>query len=158
MPTFWLNIALWVALAPPAPAPNSTFSVVIHQSNPNTRMRLADLQAFFAGVRKNWPDGNDVVLVQRSPNSPPYRALLERVLNMSPIEYKRRLTNIEFMGESPVNLKVLNSDVMACKYVFNVPGAIAVIETGSLHLPECTGVQVVRIDGKLPGEDGYRLR
>ena len=157
MTSLWLTIALW-ALAPGTPSPNPTCSVVVHQSNPNTRLRMGDLQAFFAGARKNWPNGNGIVLVQRSPDSPAYRVLLDRVLNMSATEYKRRLANVEFMGESPVNLKVLNSDVMACKYVFNVPGAIAVVETESLRLPECGGVQVVRIDGKLPGEEGYRLR
>src|SRR5690348_14074703 len=96
-----LTLAFWLSLAPGTPAPNSTFSVVVHHSNPNTRLRMADLQALFAGSRKNWPDGNNVVLVQRSPDSAPYRALLDRVLNMSAIEYKRRLANIEFMGESP---------------------------------------------------------
>ncbi|HEV2687738.1 MAG TPA: hypothetical protein VGV35_04265 [Bryobacteraceae bacterium] len=136
----------------------STSAVVVHKSNVTANLRFADLHAFFAGVKKQWPNGNNVVLVERSPDSPPFRVLLERVLNLSPSEYKRRLANIEFMGESPVNLKVLNSEAAACKYVFNVPGAIALIETESLRLPECGGVRILRIDGKLPGEEGYRLR
>ena len=39
-----------------------------------------------------------------------------------------------------------------------VPLAIAIVETASLGLPACSGVQVLRIDGKLPGEEGYRLK
>jgi hypothetical protein len=73
-------------------------------------------------------------------------------------EYKRRLASIEFGGAAPVTLKILNSEEAACKFVFNVPGSIALIETDSLRFPECSGVGIVRIDGQLPGQEGYRLR
>lgn len=136
----------------------STFAVVVHHSNMVNNLRLPDLQALFAGGQKRWPDGNSVVLVERNPGSPAFEFLLDHVLNMSASEYKRRLSNIEYTGASPVNLKVLNSDGAACKFVFNVPGAIALIETESAGLSECSGVQVIRIEGKLPGEGGYRLR
>jgi hypothetical protein len=134
------------------------FAVVVHQSNATSNLRFSDLQDFYAGHSKKWPNGSNVVLVERSPESPAFRFLLGRVLNMSAVEHKRRLANIEFMGESPVNLKILNSEEAACKYVFNVPGSIALIEAGSLQSTECSGVRVVRIDGKLPAEEGYRLR
>jgi hypothetical protein len=42
--------------------------------------------------------------------------------------------------------------------VFNVPTAIAIIETKSLGSAACGQVQVLRIDGKLPGAEGYRLK
>jgi hypothetical protein len=32
------------------------------------------------------------------------------------------------------------------------------VETDSLHSPECAQLKVLRIDGKLPAEKGYRLR
>jgi hypothetical protein len=41
---------------------------------------------------------------------------------------------------------------------FNVPFAIAIIETGSLALPACIAVRVLSIDGKIPGDEGYRLK
>jgi hypothetical protein len=52
----------------------------------------------------------------------------------------------------------LNSDAAACQFVFNVPLAIAIVEAGSLASPACSSVRVLRIDGKLPGEEGYRLK
>lgn len=78
------------------------FAVVVHQSNATVNLRFSDLQDFFAGHSKKWPNGNKVVLVERSPESPAFRFLLGRVLNMSAVEHKRRLANIEFMGETPV--------------------------------------------------------
>jgi hypothetical protein len=160
MRSIWSIIGtLAVVLAADPPVNRSAaFAVVVHQSNATSNLRLSDLQAYFTGHGKRWPNGSNVVLVERSPGSPAFRYLLDRVLNMSAGEHKRRLVNIEFMGEAPVNLKVLNSEEAACKYVFNVPGSIALLEAGSLQAPECNGVRVVRIDGKLPAEEGYRLR
>jgi hypothetical protein len=74
------------------------------------------------------------------------------------IAYKRSLATIEFSGQAPVLLKVLNSEETACKYMFYVPGSIALVETDSLHSPECAQLKVLRIEGKLPAEKGYRLR
>jgi len=136
----------------------ASFVVVVHHSNPNTNLVLADVRAFFAGDAKQWPNGSKVVLVERDAGSAPYQFLLARILHMSVSEYKRRLESIEFGGATPVTLKILNSEEAACKFVFNVPGSIALIETDSLRLPECSGVGIMRIDGRLPGQEGYRLR
>jgi len=135
-----------------------SFAVVIHQSNPSVDLRLADLRAFFDGASKRWPNGSNVVLVERDAISPAFRFLLQGVLNMTASEYKRNLTRIEYSGGSRVNVKTLNTEGAACKFVFNVPGAIALIETSSLSLAECNGVQIVKVNGKLPGEEGYPLR
>ncbi len=96
--------------------------------------------------------------MERDEGSAPFRYLMGRLLNTTPGGYKRSLQNIEYRGEAPVSIKVLNSDVAACQFVFNVPLAIAIVEAGSLASPACSAVRVVRIDGKLPGEEGYRLK
>ena len=136
----------------------SSFAVVVHRSNPTSNVRLSELRAFFSGETKQWPHGMKLVLVERDPPSDVFRFLLQRVLNTTASEYKRRLANIEFMGEAPVTVRVLNSDAAACKFVFNVPGSIALIATTSLALPECGAVQLVKVEGKLPGQENYGLR
>jgi hypothetical protein len=140
--------------AGPAPA----FAAVVHQSNPTHDMRLRDLLSLFQGASREWPNSSAVVLVERDAGSAPFRYLMGRLLNTTPGEYKRSLQNLEYRGELPVSIKILNSDAAACQFVFNVPSAIAIIESESLALPACGGIQVLRIDGKLPGEEGYRLR
>jgi ABC-type phosphate transport system substrate-binding protein len=135
-----------------------SFAIVVHQSNPNTNLMFGDVRAFFSGAAKQWPNGSKVVLVERDTGSAAYQFLLEHILRMTSVEYKRHLQSIEFAGEAPVILKVLNSEQAACKFVFNVPGAIALIETQSLNLPECVGLGTVRLDGRLPGQEGYRWR
>jgi hypothetical protein len=119
---------------------------------------MRDLSAIFGGSVKQWQHGPKVVLIERQPESPSFRFLVARVLNTSASEYKRSLASIEFRGETPVTLKILNSEATACKYMFYVPGAIALLETSSLSIPECSPLKVLTVDGKLPAQDGYQLR
>jgi hypothetical protein len=140
--------------AEPAPA----FAAIVHQSNPTHDLRFRDLLSLFQGASREWPNNSGVVLVERDAGSAPFRYLMGRLLNTTPGEYKRSLQNIEYRGQAPVSIKILNSDAAACQFVFNVPSAIAIVETGSLASPACGGIQVLRIDGKSPGEEGYRLK
>jgi hypothetical protein len=134
------------------------FAAVVHQSNPTHNLRFRDLVQLFQGANREWPTSSAVVLVERDAGSAPFRYLMGRLLNTTPGEYKRSLQNIEYRGEAPVSIKILNSDAAACQFVFNVPSAIAIVETASLALAPCAGIQVLRVDGKLPGEEGYRLK
>jgi hypothetical protein len=140
--------------APPA----GVFAAVVHQSNATHNLRFGDLLSMFGGASRGWANGSRVVLVERDAGSAPFQYLMVRLLNTTPGGYKRSLQSIEYRGDLPVSIKILNSDAAACQFVFNVPSAIAIVGTGSLALPACGGIQVLRIDGKLPGEEGYRLK
>jgi len=137
---------------------SSTYAVIVHRSNPTSSIGVTDLRAFFWGETKQWPHGAKVVLVERDLRSDVFQFLMQHVLNTTAVEYQRLLANIEFRGEISVMVRILNSDAAACKFVFNVPGSIALIATGSLVLPECGAVQLVTVDGKLPGDEKYGLR
>jgi hypothetical protein len=154
-----LIVALLASAAPDYAAdPAPTFAAVVHQSNPTHNLRFRDLLSLFQGASREWPSSSAVVLVERDEGSAPFRYLMGRLLNTTPGEYKRSLQNIEYRGEAPVSIKILNSDGAACQFVFNVPSAIAIIEASSLASRACSGIQVLRIDGRLPGEEGYRLK
>src|SRR5580693_5297109 len=151
-------LAMGLLIGPGRAGDIPSFAVVVNQSNPTNELSLPDLRAMFEGLTRQWPHGQKVVLNERQPESPSFRFLTARLLNTSVIAYKRSLATIEFSGQAPVLLKVLNSEETACKYMFYVPGSIALVETDSLHSPECAQLKVLRIEGKLPAEKGYRLR
>jgi hypothetical protein len=154
-----LMAALWGApLLDHAADPPRTFAAVVHQSNSTHNLRFNDLLSIFEGATREWPNRSRVVLVERDAASAPFQYLIGRLLNTTPGGYRRSLQNIEYRGEAPVSIKVLNSDAAACQFVFNVPSAIAIVQTQSLALPACTGIQVLRIDGLLPADEGYRLK
>ncbi len=152
-------LALLTAFLLDAPASvPASFAVVVHSSNPTANLKHEELQQYFLGDRHRWPNGSKVVLAMRDSDSAAFRFMLLRILNMTGGEYRRHLVSLEYKGDAPVLLKVLNSDGSACKFVFNVPGAIGLVESGALASPECSQVRLVRVDGKLPSEEGYPLR
>jgi hypothetical protein len=153
-----LGALLAMAALDPAAEPEHGFAAVVHPSNPARDIHLRDLTSLFEGANRHWPNSSLVVLVERDATSAPYQYLMSRLLNTTAIEYKRHLQNIEYRGETPLAIKVLNSDAAACQFVFNVPTAIAIVETKSLGSPACALIQVLRIDGKMPGQEGYRLK
>jgi hypothetical protein len=141
-----------------AAQPAGGFAAVVHQSNPTHNLRFGDLLSMFEGASREWSNNSRVVLVERDAGSAPFQYLIRRLLNTTPGDYRRSLQTFEYRGDLPVSIKILNSDAAACQFVFNVPLAIAIVESASLASPACSGVQVLRIDGKLPGEEGYRLK
>jgi hypothetical protein len=145
--------------APPAVfSEERSYAVIVHISNPNREFRMADLRSLFSGATRRWPDRQRVVLAESDPAGSASKYLLGGLLGTSPAEYKRRLANIEFIGEEGAILRTLNSDTAACKFVFNVPSAIGLVEAASLQTPECRAVRPARVEGRLPGEEGYRLK
>jgi hypothetical protein len=128
-------MALAIASSQPSQASGSILAVIVNKSN---------------------PDHRKLVLAQREPDSEVYQRLVQLVLRMTPSEYKRNLLRIEFQGAEPLMVKTLNSDDTAAKFVFNVPGAIAVIDAVPAG-GAASRVKIVRIEGKLPGEPGYGL-
>jgi hypothetical protein len=156
-----LNIpmATFAGLLLAAPAVEAQdFSVIVHPSNPVNELSLSGLRAIFAGAVTHWPNQARIVLVHRSSGSAPNLFLMDRFLKTSWLDYKRTLEGLEFMGQVPVIVRVLNSDPAACKFVFNVPAAVSIVETASMNAAECREVRVVKIDGLLPAQRGYRLK
>ena len=151
-------ILLFSLLASGAETPQCRFAVVVNGTNPATNIRLTALRAIYTGAMRKWPDKQKLIPVIRNEGSRPFDFLISRVLDLNPVEYHRLLSNVEFSGADPVPLKVLNNDSGACKFVLNVPLAVAVIEAASTTAPECAGVKVLRVDGALPGERGYKLQ
>jgi hypothetical protein len=153
------TLALLGCLAPSAaPAAGEEFSAIVHRSNPVENLSVKDLRAMFTGAISHWPNRVKIVLAQRESGSPPNGFLMARLLNTSWRDYKRSLETMEFEGQEPVTFRVLNSDLAACKFVFNVPSALALIATSSAASPECRDVRVLRIDGALPSQEGYKLK
>src|ERR1700678_2839620 len=94
-----LIAALLVAPTLPYGAdPASTFAAVVHQSNPTHNLRFRDLVLLFQGASREWPNGSNVVLVERDAGSTPSRFLMGRLLNTTPGDYKRSLQGIEYRG------------------------------------------------------------
>jgi len=151
-------LAMWVATTTPAGlAKDPILTVIVNKSNPLDSISTSELRALLLGKVSEWPNKQQVILVERESTSPTFQRTLKVVLHMSEGEYERWILQEEFRGEKPPLIKTLNSDEGASKFVFYVPGAVAITD-GVPSLAFSPEVKVLRVDGKLPGDIGYPLK
>jgi len=123
-------------------------AIVAEKSNVITNLSTADLGKLFLAKTPKWPDGKAVVIVVRDLSSPGMHLVIRRLLNMTPAEVHT------FMDSHRGLIVVAESDEAVIRFVSNTRGAIGVVDLFSLT----KDVNVIKIDGKLPVEQGYLLR
>lgn len=139
--------------------PATLLAVIVNKNNPVGNIELAELRRLILGEVRQWSNNRRVTIVHRDASSAAYSVTLDRVARMTPAEYRRLKLNQEFRGEAPSTSKTLNSAKSACEFVFNVPGAIAVVEASFALQPPCLELaKVLSVDNKLPGEAHYSLQ
>ena len=126
-------------------------------SDSSAILSTADLRKMLTGDRLTWPDSSTAVVVEQPEDSATQQRMLRTLLRTTPAGYKRQLLELQFQGRDLPAIKVLNSDETALKFVWNVPGAVAVVDA-ALAASAPSRVKILRLDGKLPGEPGYPLQ
>ena len=157
-PAHWAIAALLVALlaAPPRPAraqDAEPMAIVVNRNNPLSEISTADLRRLFRGQRTRWSNGRRVTLVMRDPGAPEREAILRSLYGLEEEEYRRSYLQAVFSGEASDAPKTLASTNGVLRFVYNVPGAIGYVRARDAD----RSVKMLRVDGRLPGEPGYRL-
>jgi phosphate transport system substrate-binding protein len=151
-----LALAFLVAARKPGavrPQESEALAIVVNRSNPLSEISLTDLRRLYRGQRSRWSNGRRVTLVMRDPGTPEREAILQTLYGVDEDEYRRGFLRAVFTGEANGAPKILASTNGVLRFVFNVPGAI-----GYVRVSEVDGsVKMLRVDGHLPGEAGYRL-
>jgi ABC-type phosphate transport system substrate-binding protein len=119
-------------------------AVVVDKDNSLGNVTSAHLAKIFRSEVKKWPDGKDVVLVLHKASSGEM-ITLERLNKMSENEVKA------FISAHKSSIMMVDSDADVVKQVESTPGAVGLVEVHSVS----GGVNVVKVDGKLPMETGY---
>ena len=128
-------------------------AIVVNRSNPMSEISLADLRRLYRGQRNRWSNGRRVTLVMRDPGTPEREAILQTLYGVDEDEYRRGFLQAVFTGEAIGAPRVLASPNGVLRFVFNVPGAIGYVRVSEVDAT----VKTLRVDGRLPGEAGYRL-
>ena len=123
-------------------------AVVADTENSTANLTTADLIKIFNGHTRAWPDGRQVTVVMRDPASTDMQLVLRKLFNMSP-DQVRALAQAH-----PGMIVVADSDDAILRFVSSNRGSIGVIDLYSLT----KDVKVLKIDDKLPVEQGYLLR
>lgn len=123
-------------------------AVVTGNDNSVATLSSADLQKLFALHTHAWPNGKPVIVVMRDPASSDMALVLRKVLNMTPEQANA------FVQAHKGSVVVAASDEAVIRFVASNHGAIGIVDLYSLT----KDVRVLKIDGKLPVEQGYFLR
>jgi ABC-type phosphate transport system substrate-binding protein len=119
-------------------------AVVVNKDNNVGEVSSAHLAKIVRLEVKKWHDGKDVILVLHK-NSTGEMVTLERLSKMSANELK------SFIVAHQESITTVDSDDDVLKLVETTPGAVGLVDVRSIN----DRVNVVRVSGKLPMEDGY---
>jgi ABC-type phosphate transport system substrate-binding protein len=142
-----LLLLAWM-IAAPCLLQAKQLAVVTDTSNPTTNLSAAELIKLFNAHVHTWADGKPVTIVVRDPASADMELVLRKLFNMTPAQAR------SFIEAHKPSIIVASSDDAVLRFVSTNRGAIGIVDLYSLT----KDVNVVKINGKLPVEQGYLLR
>jgi ABC-type phosphate transport system substrate-binding protein len=143
-----------LALSSGSPAFQEDLAIIVNKTNPIEAMTLAELRDVFLAERSRWPNGRKVTITMLDIGNPERDVVLRTIYRMREADFNRNFLRARFAGETTEEPKLLASPTNMVRFVFNAPGAIGYVRASSLD----GSVKVLRIDGRAPGEQGYRIR
>ena len=123
-------------------------AVVVDKTNTLAGMSANDLVKVFKFDNRKWPDGRGVVVVLLDPSSPEMKVVAEKLYHMPADDMKALL------AAHRAGVVVVNSEEQLLKSVETIPGAVGIVDVYSIT----SHVNVLKVDGKLPLEQGYFLK
>ena len=123
--------------------------VLVNQANPVDDLSLRQLARIYAGEVTEWPNGESIVPINRPIHSEIRRRFYQIVLHAPP-------TTRFFQTGSPIPFETVrvDSETAIPRFVARDRGAIAYC------FQPCgvDAVKVLKIDGRMPQENGYALK
>ncbi|HLJ86536.1 MAG TPA: hypothetical protein VKZ53_06915 [Candidatus Angelobacter sp.] len=122
-------------------------AVVVNKNNATPNLAVADLSKIVKFENRKWPDGRDIVLVLLDPSSTEMQAVA-KLFKIQPEVFKTLL------GIHKASVVIVHSQQEMLRSVEATRGAIGLLDVYSISKE----IRVVRVDGKLPLEQGYFFR
>ncbi len=142
-------LAAWI---PRSLAQEGDVAVVVNPNSRLTNISMADLRKVFDGEKRTWPGGIPIKLIIRAPGCHERAAML-KLVGMSEKEYKQYWSAQTFRGEAESEPFTAPSLGMTLEAVRIFPGAITLIDAQDLK----PGIKIIKLDGRMPGDQGYAL-
>jgi hypothetical protein len=143
--TFLLLFAgmLWL------PCEAKNIAVVVPKSNNTGNITSADLAKMLESTSRKWPDGSSVtVVLPGGGTAQDAELVVARVFKMNPAQARK------FLADHKSALVMGTSDEVVLNKVQSLPGAVGLVDVYSIN----NAIHVLKVDGKLPLEQGYLLR
>ena len=122
-------------------------AIIVNKANPTTNVAAPDLEKLLSVSAPNWPDGKKVRIFMTDPASSENKAILQKAYKIPPAEIKA------LVDAHKAEIQIVGSDDIVLTMVSDNPGAIGIVNVYSIT----SQVKVLKVDGKLPMEQGYLL-
>ena len=144
----YLCLLLLLALLSGIAVEAKQLAVVVDKANSTAGLTLADLTRLFKFENRKWPDGKNVVLVLRDPSAPDMQMAIQKLSKLQLDEFKA------LIATHKSSVVIVGSEEELLRTVASVPGAVGLVDVYSIT----SGINVVKVEGKLPLEQGYILK
>ena len=128
-------------------------AIVVHPQVAVDDLSLDELKSIFLAERQHWQDRSRITLLVRAAMAPERDRVLSEIYGMSEDRYRRYWIAKMFRSEVASGPKTVFSTEMLRDLVTVIPGSIGFVPVSEVG-PD---LKVIRIDGKLPGDEGYPL-
>ena len=151
-----LAFALLVPVPGHASVARGRVAIVVHKLNPLNGIGSAELRKILLGDETRWAAKEKITILLLPAGSEERKDLLQILLKMSNDDFVRHWISRVFQGEATAGPKIASSATSLAKLVAGLPSALGVLDAEDVPAGD-SGLKVLRIDGKAPGEDGYLL-
>jgi len=149
-----LCLVFGLAASGPAAQTQPDIAVIVHPDVAVDNLSIAELRRILTGDREFWPSGSRVTLFIRAPIARERDAAVRDVCQMTEAQFRQHWIAKVFRAETPSGPRIVYSNESTIDQVSRSPGAIGFVQ-GPVA---AKNVKVVKIDGRAPGQSGYRLR
>ncbi len=133
---------------------SSAIAIVVHKDTEVGNLSLEELRSIFLADRQFWQNRKRIILLVRAPESDERDFVLNKIYQMSEAQFRHYWIGKMFRAEVPRGPKIVFSTDMTLELVTAIPGSISFMRAEDVT----EDVKLVRVDGRLPSEDGYPLQ
>ena len=129
-------------------------AIVVHKDTAVDNLSMIELRNIFLANQQFWPNRSRIILLVRAPQSDERDFVLNSIYQMDEAQFRQYWIAKMFRAEVPRGPKIVFSTDMTHDLVVAIPGSISFMRADAVT----NDVKVVRVEGKLPSDDGYPLK
>jgi len=136
-----------VILCASVPCVARDIALIVNKSSAVKTLTSAELNKLASAAEAKWPGGAKITIIMRDPATAAMSIALEKFFDTTPEKAKA------LIAANPSYFVIVKSDAEVIRMVEGLPGAMGLIDIYSIT----SSVNVVKVNGKLPLEQGYAL-
>lgn len=134
----------------------ATIAVIVNKSNPVSDVSYNELKQISEARKQYWNNGEKIILIFKPVTSVETRTLIDMVYKIKYEEFDKYWFLKVYENKIMEFPKILNSTGTINILVSEIQGAIAFI--GVDEVSKRGNIKMLRVNGKMPDEDGYPFK